>query len=150
MVPIGPAHSSYNGLILLVFITVSATLGAAFVHRFGSRALRRSPAWDCGYPDPSPRTQYSASSFAQPLRRYSAMSCFARARKSTCPGPGTSGLAFRSPGSIWSGSGCTGQSALVGLVADRLNVLQYLTVRRYLTMMFGALVFLLSVVAVWR
>ena len=26
------------------------------------------------------------------------------------------------------------------LVADRLNVLQYLTVRRYLTMMFGALV----------
>ena len=35
-------------------------------------------------------------------------------------------------------------------VADRLNFLQYLTVRRYLTMMFGALVVLLGVMALWR
>ena len=41
-------------------------------------------------------------------------------------------------------------AGLVGQVADRLNVLQYLTVRRYLTMMFGALVVLLGVVALWR
>ena len=39
---------------------------------------------------------------------------------------------------------------LVELVADRLNVLQYLTVRHYLTMMFGALVALLGVVTLWR
>ena len=41
-------------------------------------------------------------------------------------------------------------SGLVGQVADRLNFLQYLTVRRYLTLMFGALVVLLGVVALWR
>jgi hydrogenase-4 component B len=41
-------------------------------------------------------------------------------------------------------------AGVVELVADRLNVLQYLTVRRYLTMMFGALVTLLGVVALWR
>ncbi len=32
----------------------------------------------------------------------------------------------------------------------RLNGLQFLTIRRYLTMMFGALVILLIVVALWR
>ena len=32
-------------------------------------ALRRGPAWDCGFPDPSPATQYTADSFAQPFRR---------------------------------------------------------------------------------
>jgi hypothetical protein len=40
--------------------------------------------------------------------------------------------------------------ALVAWIADRLDRLQRLTVRDYLTMMFGALVFLLSVVALWR
>ncbi len=39
------------------------------IHRFASRALRRAPAWDCGFPDPSPATQYTAGSFAQPIRR---------------------------------------------------------------------------------
>ena len=27
----------------------------------------RAPAWDCGYPDTSPATQYTAGSFAQPI-----------------------------------------------------------------------------------
>ena len=31
--------------------------------------MRRGPAWDCGFPDPSPATQYTADSFAQPIRR---------------------------------------------------------------------------------
>ena len=39
------------------------------IHRFASRAVRRGPAWDCGFPDPSPATQYTADSFAQPIRR---------------------------------------------------------------------------------
>jgi hypothetical protein len=41
-------------------------------------------------------------------------------------------------------------AGLVERIAERLNFLQYLTVRRYLTMMFGALVTLLGVVALWR
>ena len=41
-------------------------------------------------------------------------------------------------------------SFVVGWIADRLDRLQRLTVRDYLTMMFGALVFLLCVVALWR
>ena len=39
---------------------------------------------------------------------------------------------------------------LMERTAERLNFLQYLTIRRYLTMMFGALVSLLGVVALCR
>jgi hydrogenase-4 component B len=38
----------------------------------------------------------------------------------------------------------------VGLAADRLNRLQFLTIRRYLSLVFLALIFLLLVLAVWR
>jgi hypothetical protein len=38
----------------------------------------------------------------------------------------------------------------VGRTAGRLNVLQFLTIRRYLTLTFAALIVLLLVVAAWR
>ena len=38
----------------------------------------------------------------------------------------------------------------VAWIADRLNPLQYMTIRRYLGMVFGALVFLLLVLAIWQ
>ena len=38
----------------------------------------------------------------------------------------------------------------VAFAADRLNRLQFLTIRRYLTQVFLALVLLLLVIAVWR
>jgi hypothetical protein len=37
----------------------------------------------------------------------------------------------------------------VNFAADRLNVLQFLTIRRYLTLVFLALVALLLVLAIW-
>ena len=39
---------------------------------------------------------------------------------------------------------------VVGFVAERLNTLQFLTIRGYLTLVFGALVALLIVLAVWQ
>jgi len=39
---------------------------------------------------------------------------------------------------------------LVNFVADRLNKVQFLTIRAYLTLVFGALVVLLAVLAVWQ
>src|SRR5256712_2101747 len=50
-------------------MAISGALAASAIHRLASDKLRRAPAWDCGYPDPSPATQYTASSFAQPIRR---------------------------------------------------------------------------------
>src|SRR5690606_14723797 len=69
IVPIAESRSSYNGLILLLFITFAAYVAVYIIHRFASDAVRHGPAWDCGYPEPSPATQYTASSFAQPVRR---------------------------------------------------------------------------------
>jgi hypothetical protein len=39
---------------------------------------------------------------------------------------------------------------LVAFVAERLNAVQFLTIRGYLTLVFGALVLLLTVLAVWQ
>ena len=38
----------------------------------------------------------------------------------------------------------------VGFASDRLNRLQFLTIRRYLGLVFSALVFLLVVLALWQ
>jgi hypothetical protein len=38
----------------------------------------------------------------------------------------------------------------VGALADHLNMLQFLTIRRYLSLVFVALVALLLVIAIWR
>ena len=40
-------------------------------------------------------------------------------------------------------------AALVGTTAERLNVLQFLTIRRYLTLVFAVLVLLLLMLAIW-
>ena len=37
----------------------------------------------------------------------------------------------------------------IGFAADRLNHLQFLTIRQFLSLVFGALVILLLVLAVW-
>src|SRR5262245_12194930 len=54
IVPIAESRSSYNGLLVFLFIISSATLAALAIHRFASDRLRRAPPWDCGYPDASP------------------------------------------------------------------------------------------------
>jgi len=41
-------------------------------------------------------------------------------------------------------------TAFVQFAADRLNLLQFLTIRRYLGLVFFALVFLLLVLALWQ
>ena len=41
IVPIAESRSSYNGLLVMVFITISASSAVVFIHRFASRALRR-------------------------------------------------------------------------------------------------------------
>src|SRR5207248_1394878 len=93
IVPVAESRSSYNGLLVFVFITLSTLIAIEIIHRFASHALRRSPAWDCGFPDPSPATQYSAGSFAQPIRRVFGSVVF-RAREAVAmPKPGDTAVA---------------------------------------------------------
>lgn len=51
-------------IALTAAITVAALLRFALMRR---RSIRRAPTWGCGYPEPTPRMQYTASSFASPL-----------------------------------------------------------------------------------
>lgn len=151
IVPIAESRSSYNGLLVFVFMAVSGTLAAFVIHRLATDRLRRGPAWDCGYPDPSPLTQYSADSFAQPIRRVFGTALFSAREIGEMPPPGATGPArltvkMRDP--IWDFA-YVPIVQFVGYAATQLNILQFLTIRRYLTLVFSALVLLLLVLAIW-
>ena len=88
IVPIAESRSSYNGLLVFLFMLLSGALAAWAIHRLASDKLRRAPAWDCGYPDASPATQYTASSFAQPIRRVFGTVVFRAREQVDMPSPG--------------------------------------------------------------
>jgi NADH:ubiquinone oxidoreductase subunit 5 (subunit L)/multisubunit Na+/H+ antiporter MnhA subunit len=152
IVPVAQSRSSYNGLLVFLFVAASAGLGAEAIHRWASAAVRRSAAWDCGFPDPSPATQYTAGSFSQPIRRVFG-SVALRAREEVhMPPPGDP-----SPARMrvhlhdvpWEALYAP-LARLVDFIALRLNRLQFLTIRGYLTLVFGALVALLTVLTLWQ
>ncbi len=147
IVPIAESRSSYNGLLVFVFIAISTVAAVQALHRFASRAVRRGPAWDCGFPDPSPATQYTADSFAQPIRRVFGEVVFLARERVDMPSPGDArparlSVTLRDP--VWDTI-----YAPVGLAtsfaADKLSLLQFLTIRKYLSLVFAALVGLLFV-----
>ncbi len=151
IIPIAASRSSYNGLLVFLFIAVSASLGAYAIHRLASRAVRRSAAWDCGYPDPNPITQYTASSFAQPIRRVFGTVVFSARERVEMPPPGAMTAArlhvtLRDP--VWDTLYAPIAGA-VGFAAERFNILQFLTIRRYLSFVMLALILLLLVLAIW-
>jgi NADH:ubiquinone oxidoreductase subunit 5 (subunit L)/multisubunit Na+/H+ antiporter MnhA subunit len=151
IVPIAASRSSYDGLLVFLFMIISGSLAAFAIHRLASDRLRRAPAWDCGYPDASVSTQYSAASFAQPIRRVFGTVVF-RARETVNmpppndPQPAQLTVELHDP--IWE-SIYAPLAAGIGALADRLNHLQFLTIRQFLTLVFCTLVLLLLVLAVW-
>jgi formate hydrogenlyase subunit 3/multisubunit Na+/H+ antiporter MnhD subunit len=152
IVPIAQSRSSYNGLLLFAFIALAAGIGAEAIHRLASKATRRSAAWDCGFPDPSPLTQYTAGSFSQPIRRVFGTVVFRAREEVRMPPPGDPAAArlhVRLHDVPWDLL-YVPTARLVGFAADRLNKMQFLTIRAYLTLVFGALVVLLMVLAVWQ
>ena len=151
IVPIAESRSSYDGLLVFLFMIFSATTAAAVIHRLASAKVRRAPAWDCGYPDPSPATQYTASSFAQPIRRVFGTSLFHARERVEMPPPGDmrpARLEVELSDPIWDGLYAPIADA-VAVVTERLNVLQFLSIRHYLSFVFAALVGLLLVLAIW-
>ena len=151
IVPVSAGRSSYNGLLIFMFIVWSTTVAAQVIHRCSSRALRRGPAWDCGYPDSSSATQYSASGFAQPIRRVFGTTIFAAREIVEMPPPGDPTPAhFRVELSdlVWNIFYVPVTKA-VGIAADRLNPMQYLTIRKYLSGVFVALIILLLALELW-
>jgi hydrogenase-4 component B len=150
-IPIAESRSSYNGLLVFVFVTASASLAAFAIHRLASHAVRRAPAWDCGFPDAGLATQYTADSFAEPVRRVFGAYVF-RARETVdMPPPGDlrpAKFAVETHDLAWEFI-YRPLAAAVNHAADRLNRLQFLTIRQYLSLVFFALVSLLLVLALW-
>jgi formate hydrogenlyase subunit 3/multisubunit Na+/H+ antiporter MnhD subunit len=152
IIPVSSARSSYNGLLVLIFITASASLCALAIHRFASHAMRRAPAWDCGTPDPSPLTQYTAASFAQPIRRVFGTLVLGAGERVDMPRPGDlrpARLITAVPDPIWDGLYAP-IGGFVAAAAARLNKLQFLTIRVYLSLVFLALILLLVGLTIWR
>jgi formate hydrogenlyase subunit 3/multisubunit Na+/H+ antiporter MnhD subunit len=152
IVPIAKSRSSYNGLLILLFLAGSATLTAMTIHRFATRATRRSAIWDCGFPWASPAAQYTSSSFAMPIRRVFGASVFRVREIVDMPAPGAMRAGhfqvrvFDPAWFLLYGP----LARAVRRAADFLNRLQFLTIRSYLTLVFCALILLLLVVAAWR
>ncbi len=152
IVPIAESRSSYNGLLLFVLIAAAAWLAVYVIHRWASHALRRAPAWDCGFPDARPITQYTAGSFAQPIRRVFGGFAFHAREEVHIPAPGQTHpaqLHVSMRDLVWDVLYAPIEG-VVGFAADRLNRVQSWTIRAYLTMVFGSVVLLLMVLSVWH
>jgi len=150
LVAFDPARSIYDAPIIALFVAIASLTTLVVVHRVSERRTRRGPAWDCGFPDPSAVTQYTASSFAQPLRRVYGAVFFSARETVAMPPPGDTQAARFSVtlvDHVWRTLYAAPGRALLRL-SERLNALQFLTIRRYLALMFAALVILLAITAV--
>ena len=151
IVPIAESRSSYNGLLVFLFMVISGTLAAVTIHQLASDRLRRAPAWDCGYPDPSPITEYTTSSFAQPIRRVFGTVVFRAREQVEMPASGDmrpARLTVELHDVVWEAIYAPVASA-VSFAADKLNRAQFLTIRQFLSLVFAALVILLAALTIW-
>src|SRR5690606_6779940 len=110
-----------------------------------------APAWDCGFPNADPVTQYTAGGFAQPLRRVFGTLMFHAREQVDMPPPGDprpARLTVTVRDLIWD-FGYRPIAAAVEMTAGVLNNVQFFTIRRYLSFVFLTLVGILLVLAIW-
>lgn len=147
--PVAESRSSYNGLLVFAFILLSS-LGSMFaIKTIWPRPLRRAPPWDCGYPDPSPFTQYTGGSFAQPVRRTLGHIAFSAKERLDMPAPGETRAAHFALdiGDRFIAFAYEPLANAVTYAAKRLNFVSFLSIQEYLALVFAALVFMLIIVA---
>jgi len=97
-------------------------------------------------------TQYTAGSFAQPIRRVFGTAVFRAREEIDMPQPGDprpARLQVRLHDRVWDALYAP-VASVVGITADVVNRVQFLTIRGYLTLVFGTLVALLVILAVWQ
>ena len=66
--PIAPEQASYSGLIFLAGIAGVIGITFVLVRLLAHGRIRRTAAWDCGYPWQTSRMQDTAEGFGQPIR----------------------------------------------------------------------------------
>ena len=93
----------------------------------------------------------TAGSFAQPIRRVFGSIVFQASEHVDMPTPGSlapARLTVRTRDLVWEWLYAP-VAAGVAIAADYLNRFQFLTIRQYLSLVFVALIALLSLVALW-
>lgn len=147
--PIAESRSSYNGLLVFGFILFSSLGAMQLIKTLWPRPVRRAPPWDCGYVDPTPMSQYTGSSFAQPVRRTLGAIAFPVSEQLDMPLPGETRTAHFSVeiGDRFMTYLYEPISRAVWYGSRRLNVVAYLSIQEYLALVFVALVFMLIIVA---
>jgi formate hydrogenlyase subunit 3/multisubunit Na+/H+ antiporter MnhD subunit len=73
LAPISHETASYSAPLATLLLLAIAALAVWALRRGGVRRVRRCDAWDCGFAPPTPRMQYTATAFAQPIRRVFAL-----------------------------------------------------------------------------
>ena len=66
--PISPGQASYSGWIFLAVILCVVAITFLVVRLLAHGRIRRTAAWDCGYPWQDARMQDTAEGFGQPIR----------------------------------------------------------------------------------
>ena len=69
LTPVSSETASYSAPLLVVLLSLVAVAVAWTLRRGAVRRVRRCDAWDCGFAPPTARMQYTATAFAQPIRR---------------------------------------------------------------------------------
>ncbi|HXH72097.1 MAG TPA: proton-conducting transporter membrane subunit, partial [Mariprofundaceae bacterium] len=68
LTPVDATRASYSAPIVLFGMLLLGGIAYWLLHPRGG-AVRRSPLWSCGHPTLAPTMQYTATGFAQPIRR---------------------------------------------------------------------------------
>ncbi len=144
--------------LVIAAMLVCAAAGVWWLLR--ARAVQghvRGPAWDCGFgaappwlPFGDPATQIGGAGFAQPIGRALGGAILATRETTTMPSPSDTRPARHmttgsDPAASWVFATAAGLRDRLSGLADGM---QFLTVRRTLSVMFAVLVLFLSVVAV--
>ena len=69
LTPVSAETASYSAPFVLGGLMLAWWLASSLLRRGEVRKVRRCDAWDCGFAPPNARMQYTATAFAQPIRR---------------------------------------------------------------------------------
>jgi formate hydrogenlyase subunit 3/multisubunit Na+/H+ antiporter MnhD subunit len=69
LAPVAPERASYSPLVFMLVIAAVVLLTFWAVRALYHGRLRRTPPWDCGYPEQDARMQDTPEGFAQPIRQ---------------------------------------------------------------------------------
>lgn len=145
LTPISPETASYSAPLVLALLGVMAALAMWIWQRGALRKVRRRDPWDCGFAPPDARMQYTATAFAQPMRRVFGL--LVRVDESVTPRQDGTLRHRLSITDRWWGLAYAPIARLVEMSARRVARLQTGNVRTYLGWTLATLLVLLWIIS---